>query len=223
MSAGGDGSQPDLGGDVSEPDLGGDHLEEVAQTLRAVARADQRDSEQVVLREAWRDRSYADVFQEAMRRGDRVALHLQGGQALQGVLVDSGRDFVTLAGEHPGAAPFDVQIAAGSSGQEPGAGLVALEILQRGATRGTRGTGDAFVTFAARLNEYAYLTEDLPTRRVVVAHRAAESGWALVRGELRAFAWDHLYLSTTGGDIFLPLGMVAYIRWAGRPPSDYAS
>jgi hypothetical protein len=206
-------------GDGSQPDLGGDHFEEVAQTLRAVARADQRDSEQVVLREAWRDRSYADVFEEAMRRGDRVALHLQGGQALQGVLIDSGRDFVTLAPEHADAAPFDVQLAVGSSG----AGLVALEILERGASRGTRGTGDAFVTFAARLNEYAYLTEDLPTRRVVVAHRAAESGWGFVRGELRAFAWDHLYLAATSGDVFLPLGMVAYIRWAGRPPSHYPS
>jgi hypothetical protein len=204
-------------GEGSEPDLGGDHLEEVAQTLRAVARADQRDNEQVVLREAWRSRSYADVFTEAMRRGDRVVLHLQGGQPLRGLLVDSGRDFVTLVPEHDDTAPFDVQLATGSSG----AGLVALEIIERGASRGTRGTGDAFVTFAARLNEYAYLAEDVPTRRVVVAHRAAESGWAIVRGELRAFAWDHLYLGTAAGDLFVPLGMVAYIRWAGRPPSPY--
>jgi hypothetical protein len=208
MSAAGDGSQPDLGGD---------HLEEVAQTLRAVARADQRDSEQVLLREAWRNRSYTDAFQEAMRRGDRVALHLHGGAALRGVLVDTGRDFVTVSTGDGDVAPYDVQVTTGPSTSP--AGLVALEILERGATRGTRGTGDAFVTFAARLNEYAYLTEALRTRRVDVAHRAAESGWAVVRGELRAFAWDHLYLGTTGGEMFLPLAMVAYIRWAGRAPS----
>jgi hypothetical protein len=204
-------------GDGSRPDLGGDHLEEVAQTLRAVARADQRDSEQVVLREAWRNRSYTDLFHEVMRRGDRVALHLQGGPSLRGVLVDSGRDFVTLS-TGDADAPFDLQVATGTSGSP--VGLVALEILERGATRGTRGTGDAFVTFAARLNEYAYLTEAKPTRRVEVAHRAGESGWATVRGELRAFAWDHLYLGTAGGEVFLPLSMVAYIRWTGRPASQ---
>jgi hypothetical protein len=77
------------------------------------------------------------------------------------------------------------------------------------------------VTFAARLNEYTYLTEVLPARRVVVAHRAAESGWAVVRGELRAFAWDHLYIATTGGEVFLPLAMVAYVHWVGRPPSNH--
>jgi len=189
------------------PDLNVDDLEDVAQTLRAVARADQRDAEHVALREAWRSRSYADVLQESMLRGDRVALHLQGGPALTGQLIDTGRDFVTLALEAADAAPVDVQIAAG---------LVALEIVERGASRGTRGTGDAFVKFAARLNEYAYLTEVMPTRRVVVAHRAAESRWALVRGELRAFAWDHVYLRTAGSDVFVPLGLLAYIHWTER-------
>lgn len=189
-----------------EPDLNVD-LEEVAQTLRAVARADQRDAEHVALREAWRSRSYADVLQESMWRGDRVTLHLQGGPALRGQLIDTGRDFVTLAPDAAGAVPIDVQTAAG---------LAAFEIIERGASRGTRGTGDAFVKFSARLNEYAYLTEVMPTRRVVVAHRAAESGWALVRGELRAFAWDHVYLGTAGGDVFIPLAMLAYIHWTER-------
>ena len=200
------------------PDLNGSELEEVAQTLRAVARADQSDSEQGALREAWRTRSYADVLQEAMRRGDRVALHLQGGRALRGVLIDAGRDFVTLVPERGDGAPVDVQVATGASARASGAGMVALQIVARGATRGTRGSGDAFVTFAARLNDYAFHTELRPTRRVVVAHRAAESGWALVRGELRAFAWDHLYLATAGGEIFVPLAMVAYVHWADAPP-----
>jgi hypothetical protein len=186
-----------------EPDLNVD-LADVAQTLRAVARADQRDAEHVALREAWRSRSYTDVLQESMWRGDRVALHLQGGPALRGQLIDTGRDFVTLAPDAAGAVPIDVQTTAGSA---------ALEIVERGAARGTRGSGDAFVKFSARLNEYAYLTEVMPTRRVVVAHRAAESGWVLVRGELRAFAWDHVYLGTTGGDVFIPLAMLAYIHW----------
>jgi hypothetical protein len=72
------------------------------------------------------------------------------------------------------------------------------------------------VKFSARLTEYAYRTEVLPTRRVVVAHRAAESGWALVRGELRAFAWDHVYVGTPAGDVFVPLAMLAYIHWTER-------
>jgi hypothetical protein len=188
-------------------DLNVDDLEDVAQTLRAVARADQRDAEHVALREAWRSRSYADVLQESMWRGDRVALHLQGGPALHGQLIDTGRDFVTLAPDDASAAPIDVQIAAG---------LAALEIIERGASRGTRGTGDAFVKFSARLNEYAYLSEVMPTRRVVVAHRAAESGWALLRGELRAFAWDHVYLRTAAGDVFVPPSLLAYIHWTER-------
>jgi hypothetical protein len=191
----------------NEPDLSVDDLEDVAQTLRAVARADQRDVEHVALREAWRTRSYADVLQESMWRGDRVALHQQGGPTLRGQLIDTGRDFVTLAPDAAGAVPIDVQIATG---------LAALEIVERGAFRGTRGTGDSFVKFSARLNEYAYLSEVMPSRRVVVAHRAAESGWALVRGELRAFAWDHVYLGTAGGDVFLPLAMLAYIHWIER-------
>lgn len=198
---------------VSPPGDLGDELEEVAQTLRAVARADQRDSEQEVLREAWRGRSYADVFQEAMWRGDRVALHLQAHEPLQGVLVDTGRDFVTLAQERGGDA-VDVQLALRSKDRSAQSGMVALEIVERGATRGTRGSGDAFVTFAARLNEYAYLTEVKPTRRVVVAHRAAESGLAVVRGELRAFAWDHLYIATGATEVFVPVVMVAYVHWA---------
>jgi hypothetical protein len=187
-----------------DPELDLGDLEDVAQTLRAVARTDQRDAEHVALREAWRSRSYADVLQESMWRGDRVALHLQGGPTLRGQLIDTGRDFVTLAPDADRAVPIDVQIAPG---------LVALEIIQRGASRGTRGTGNAFVKFSARLNEYAYLTEAMPTRRVVIAHRAAESGWALVRGELRAFAWDHVYLRTAGSDVFIPLALLAYIQW----------
>ena len=206
---------------MADPSDLGDDLEDVAQTLRAVARADQRDTEQVALREAWRSRSYTDVLQESMWRGDRVALHLQDGPALRGVLIDTGRDFVTLAPDHADAPPIDVQAAAGSPGS--GAGLAALEIIERGASRGTRGTGDSFVKFSARLNEYAYLTEVLPTRRVVVAHRAAESGWAVVRGELRAFAWDHIYVATAGGEVFLPIAMIGYIHWTDRLPADYRS
>jgi hypothetical protein len=184
--------------------------------LRAVARADQRGTEQSTRRDAWQKRSYTQVFEHSMLRGDRVVLHLRGGPALHGVLVDTGRNFATLASDAPTGTLIDVHIA--SSGQ--GAAQVALEVVERAAVRGTRGTGDAFLTFVARLDEYAHLTEARPARRVVVAHRAAELGWSVVRGELRALALDHLYLGTPSGELFVPMVTVAYIHWAEKPPAD---
>jgi hypothetical protein len=179
-----------------------------------VARADQRDTEQIALRDAWGSRSYAQVFEQSMLRGDRVVLHLRGGPALRGVLVDTGRDFVSLTSDIPTGTLIDVQVAADAQA----AGNVALEVVDRGAVRGTRGTGDAFITFAARLDEYANLTRALPARRIVLAHRAAESGWSVVRGALRAVAQDHLYLGTPGGELFVPTVTVAYVHWVEKPP-----
>lgn len=200
-------------GPSGDRDAGGD----IARVLRAVARADQRDTEQIARRDAWRSRSYAQVFEQSMRRGDRVVLHMRGGPALRGVLVDTGRNFVSLAADAPTGTLIDVQIASGGQG----AGHVALEVVERAAVSGTRGTGDAFTTFVARLDEYAHLTEALPARRIVVAHRAAELGWSVVRGELRAFALDHLYLGTSGGELFVPTVTVAYVHWAEQPPADH--
>jgi hypothetical protein len=196
-----------------EHDAGGD----VARVLRAVARTDQRGTEQSALRDAWRSRSFVQVFEQSMQRGDRVVLHLRGGPALRGVLVDSGRDFVTLASDAPTGTRIDVHVV--SDGQDTG--QVALEVIGRATVRGTRGTGDGFLTFADRLDEYAHLTGARPARQVVVAHRAAELGWSVVRGELRAFALDHLYLGTPGGELFVPTVTVAYVHWAEKPPADH--
>ncbi len=209
---------------MSDPhdELAGGDLEDVAQRLRAIGRADQRDTERLAIREAWRRRSYADVFREAMWRGDLVVLHLPGGPSLAGTLIDTGRDFVTIASEHAEHGAIDVQVVHGSSPRDPGVGAVALEVVERGATRGSRGSGDAFVTFSSRLTDYAYRTETDPTRRVAIAHRTGAAGWTIDRGELRAFAWDHVYVRKDAGEVFVPLGLVAYVHWIRRRPADPA-
>ena len=186
-------------------------LTDVRASMRAEFRAERRSAEAETVHDMWTRRTLGDVLAEAMRRGDRVAIHLHPGRAVEGVIVDGGRDYAVIETPRQRIA---VRIAAvrRDAGIDPYEGpQLHIEVRERAPAGGAEASKPSS-TFRSVLQRYDF-EQQLDERRY------AEIGTTRrldpLIGRLLALAADHLYVRDRDDvELFIPTSAITYITWA---------
>lgn len=186
-------------------------LTDVRASMRAEFRAERRSTEAEAVHDLWTRRTLSDVLAEAMRRGDRMVIHLHPGRAVEGVIVDAGRDYAIVETPRQRVA---IRVAAVSrdAAIDPYEGpQLLIEVRERVAAGGAEASKPSS-TFRSVLQRYEF-EQQLDERRY------AEIGTTRrldpLAARLLALATDHLYVRDRDDvELFIPTSAITYITWA---------
>jgi hypothetical protein len=187
-------------------------LADVRAAMRAEYRAERRAAELEAVRDHWSRRTIADVLNEAMRRGDTVALQLGPHRRITGTVTDAGRDFVVIDTPHQRVA---VRVTDRDGHPYRGPELL-VEIRERAATGGSNATKPS-ATFRAVLQRVDFESQADPRARVEVGTSMSAQP---LTGRVQVLAEDHLYVVDEHAvDHFIPLSTITHVAWAPRTHS----
>lgn len=167
-----------------------DPYDDLARELRRGAGAEMREEAEITELETrqgrLRRRRLADVAAEAMHRGDRVTVEIRD-RRLVGTAVFVGDDYLTL---ETATEVADVRLD-----------RAVLWVARRPA--GGHASRGGSRTLRARLGEYEHTGE---TVTVVAPAIPAETA-----GQISVAAVDHVLVSTTDGEVVVPLPLIELV------------
>lgn len=182
-------------------DFADDELESVFGAAREERRAEEEEYTRAAARQWARRRDLVDIARELQHRGDTVSIQM-GEMVFVGVIDVVGRDYAQIRTD---GGRVDIPVLTSGNEREPRPLLV--RVLERARAGGRRAEPSA-ETFRARLLEYDGEEID------------AVVGSALLREELRGrlvVGRDHLVIrDRDGGDTYLPLSCVAWVKPSGE-------
>ncbi|MBA2556999.1 MAG: hypothetical protein H0V12_06590 [Chloroflexi bacterium] len=186
-------------------------LTDVRASMRAEFRAERRSTEAEAIHDMWTRRTLSDAVAEAMRRGDRVAIHLHPGHNVEGVIVDAGRDYAVVETPRQRLA---VRVAAATRDAvvDPYEGpQLLIEVRERIPAGGAEASKPSS-TFRAVLQRYEF-EQQLDERRWAEVGTTRRIDPLTAR--LLALAADHLYVRDRDDvELFIPTSAITYITWA---------
>ena len=173
-----------------------DDLEPIFGAAREERRAEEEEYTRAAARQWARHRDLVDMVREFQHRGDTISVQA-GDIVFVGVIDAIGRDYVQLRTD---GGRVDIRIASASDGTPA---PVLVRVVTRARHGGRRAEADA-PSFRARLLEYDGDEVD------------AVVGAPTVGAELRGclvVSRDHVVVrDRDGGQTFVPLGCVAWVR-----------
>jgi hypothetical protein len=171
-------------------------LEPIFGAAREERRAEEEEYTRAALRQWARHRDLIDVIRELQHRGDTISVQV-GHTMFVGLIDAVGRDYFRLRTD---AGRVDIRLASSEQGTPV---PVLVRVVNRARRGGRRAEADA-PSFRARLLEY---DGDEVEALVGVPAIGDELRGCLVVGR------DHLVLRDRGGgEIYVPLGSVVWVR-----------